>query len=62
MKSTLKTFFLVIIIIFSFGLLGCEKEEEKITPKDVVDALKENERQHAKKPSSIKELPEMEIF
>lgn len=62
MKLISKAFLVVIIVIFSFSLLGCEEKEEKVTPKDVVEAFKENERQHTKKPSSIKDLPEMKIF
>lgn len=61
-----KIFTLLMIVAFSFGLLGCNEEKKnnptaKEIAKEVVEALKENERQQKKKPSSISELPDIKF-
>lgn len=60
MKNLIKTFILLSMCVFC--LIGCEEKKEKTKSQDIVDAFKENERQQHKKPSRIKDLPEMEIF
>lgn len=57
-----KISFICFILVFCFSLLGCEEEKEKITPQEIVDAFKENEKQHKKTPSNIEDLPDMIEF
>lgn len=63
MKKYFKSIIFVFICFFSINLIGCnEEKKQELTPEKIVEAFKENERKHKKKPLSPKDLPDFNPF
>lgn len=63
MKKHFNNIIFVIICFFSINLIGCnEEKKQELTPEKIVEAFKENERKHKKKPGNLDDLPNINYF